>query len=84
MNARQFMILILTIAIIAAIFYFSPRYKIVSLGGEGNYIRTQQRSPLFEKCKAPASYDWDKIFKAAIPVSLLGLFLIIILRDRKR
>jgi len=78
------MILILTIAIIAAIFYFSPRYKIVSLGGEGNYIRTEQGSPLFEKCKVPASYDWDKILKRAAPFLVGGLLLIIILKDRKK
>ena len=39
MNGKQFMLLILTIAVIGGIFYFTPRYKIVSLGPEGNYIK---------------------------------------------
>ncbi|MFH1202518.1 MAG: hypothetical protein V1674_06485 [Candidatus Omnitrophota bacterium] len=84
MNGRQFLILILTIAIIAAIFYFTPRYKMVSLGSSGNYIRTEQSSPLFKKCTAQVQYDWPIILKRAGVVFLAGIALIFIFKDRSR
>ena len=84
MNFRQLIILVLTLAIIGAIFYFTPRYKIVTLPGEGNFMRTEQGSSLFERCKEPAKYNWPIITKRGVPVLLVGLLLIFILKDRRR
>lgn len=84
MNKKQFFVLVLMVLIIAATLYFGPKYKIELLDKEGkNFIKTKSGSSLYERCKSPVQFEWDKISKVLVPTILIGGVLIILLKTKK-
>jgi hypothetical protein len=85
MNKRQKIVFGLMAIIIASVFLSVPRYKIVKLDAYGqNYIKTKSGSSLYKRCKSPVQFEWQKIIRSLAPVVIIGLLLIILLRDREK
>lgn len=61
MNKAQKITIILGILALAAIAFFTPKYKLTRIDDE-NYIKTEQSSALYARCTGETKLHWDKIF----------------------
>ena len=72
------------ILIIAATFYFGPKYKMVMLDNTGkNYIKTKCGSSLYKRCNSPVQFEWQVITKFLAPTIIIGPLLILLLKTKK-
>jgi hypothetical protein len=83
MNTKQIAVIIIGIVGIAAVTYFTPRYKIILIDSE-NYIKTEQTSSLYKRSAGKEKLHWDKIVPISGGILLLGGILIFLLREKKK
>lgn len=81
MNKKQGVVLLAGVIGVILIVFFAPRYKITWIDSK-NFVMTEQKSSLYNRCKGQVKYHWDKIALYAGLLILLEGFLLFALRDQ--
>lgn len=83
MNAKQIAVIIIGIIGIAAVTYFTPRYKIILIDSE-NFIKTEQTSSLYKRSGGKEKLHWDKIVPISGGIILVGGILVFLLKEKRK